>query len=732
MISPSPKEIFLESDPSSLPNLAPVQIPTGALMEATQQMVLREVTLPFNQTRNDAHMKALFPREGSVSLAFANVFEGFASSRRLVSPKSLAQAEWMLIAETKELMDHAKKITSADNSLPPRGVAVILLVPAFASRHRTALDILDGMAALSDGTTLDNKPITTTMRFSVFGDNMTKPVEELIGRDCLDSGNIEHTSILLRWSENDCSGNVRVRTEFSTLRTPSVGEESAVYIQSVLVSLSVKFNVTMPPEFFLPPKHASGAYYEKQIMKTSDEFAVILNNKDPFIPTKSMNAIGCNRLVSIGGVYVRMSPVACGLAGVVANTAFHALLLCADGEQQAARAFAIANREGLPPPTGINQERLCLHTLGVQAEHVFFNDTVSLYGSSGKPGEPIQSPNTCMWRRRSAVVPIEIVMQSFFVMSCSLTSLMPGKPNLTPFMEMHFRHAVDLYHDLFGDSRWNKIKSGVPQDFDIPTPVCARRVSSDDMFMLHALGIDLTSKRLCLGEVISHLMYKDSTNALVQLMVCISNKVGLSASLNDAFGSCIQAVKAEEIEHAKHKQEVQRLKRVADAALVMNCSRKAHKATSNVTTMQVRRLMKTLLLRTNGQIRVDDVHSVPRGRPFARSIAHTVISSFGLNESSHIDEMTTVIDSHVDLVLAVSKVMQLCALDTERKRSFVMVHGHDMQFPSLAEVKSNAHLESCGVGLVFEADTDAAVVVVKFRSADSCLVTPLVRDAASR
>eukprot|EP00966_Prymnesium_polylepis_P038655 897410-Prymnesium_polylepis.1 len=61
--------------------------------------------------------------------------------------------------------------------------------------------------------------------------------------------------------------------------------------------------------------------------------------------------------------------------------------------------------------------------------------------------------------------------------------------------------------------------------------------------------------------------------------------------------------------------------------------------------------------------------------------------------------MTTVIDSHVDLVLAVSKVMQLCALDTERKRSFVMVHGHDMQFPSLAEVKSNAHLESCGVGL---------------------------------
>eukprot|EP00966_Prymnesium_polylepis_P161475 3731822-Prymnesium_polylepis.1 len=136
--------------------------------------------------------------------------------------------------------------------------------------------------------------------------------------------------------------------------------------------------------------------------------------------------------------------------------------------------------------------------------------------------------------------------------------------------------------------------------------------------------------------------------------------------------------------------------------------------------------MKCLELQPSSPTRIDCVDDVPRGVPTARSMAYSVMESCGVQESAHIDEMQQVLDSHDDVVMALAKAMQLCTIDRPDARGFIIMHGYDMQFPSLFVAETGGCVRECGIGSVLEAD-DACVVVVKFRAADSCLITPLVK-----
>eukprot|EP00966_Prymnesium_polylepis_P085340 1975824-Prymnesium_polylepis.1 len=63
---------------------------------------------------------------------------------------------------------------------------------------------------------------------------------------------------------------------------------------------------------------------------------------------------------------LRLSAKALGLAGVTSSNAIHALLLCADEQQEMAHDYAITNREGLPPLAEERSAKLLLHTVAVQ------------------------------------------------------------------------------------------------------------------------------------------------------------------------------------------------------------------------------------------------------------------------------------------------------------------------------------------------------------------------------
>lgn len=294
----------------------------------------------------------------------------------------------MLIAENLELDSFSNQVKPPDDSLPCRGFAVHLLVPTCCKKSSNVLPLLDGMAALSDGKTAEGKPLTTLMRFSVFAEHSSLPLQRLLSNECFDKRGADTISVVLRWVERD-EASSRVRTELSALRWCLLTQQQTTeYLQSEIVAIAAKFGATLPGSFFLPVKPATPCFYEKQIAAAAAEFAEFMFKEDEFEITDAMREVGCTRLVPVPGVCVRMSPIALGLSGVTANTAFHALLLCADGEEKAAREFALRHREGLPPPRDSFAETAMLHTLAVQSEHLFLNSAVSLYGSSGKPGEP--------------------------------------------------------------------------------------------------------------------------------------------------------------------------------------------------------------------------------------------------------------------------------------------------------------------------------------------------------
>eukprot|EP00966_Prymnesium_polylepis_P322877 7379109-Prymnesium_polylepis.1 len=165
-------------------------------------------------------------------------------------------------------------------------------------------------------------------------------------------------------------------------------------------------------------------------------------------------------------------------------------------------------------------------------------------------------------------------MANFFVFSCSLESAMPKRCSMRKFMQLHLQRSMSMFNTTFDQADIsNMLKSYSAKRKS--TDFTAEQACEEDRLAMVAMGINISSKRLCLGQAITHLMSHGSCkSSLVDMLIKASTRVGLSASLDSTFSSCMSSIEKEQNGVAEHKLEVERLKRVADAALVMALSRK--------------------------------------------------------------------------------------------------------------------------------------------------------------
>jgi hypothetical protein len=448
-----PSSPFLDSDPTQPPRLRRVDVPTTVVAEAQQQNRVVPVELPFGTQRAGQSVRVRVPCEGRASLAYRAAFDGFMTVNCLSAPRTADEAERVLVAEEVELMHAFRKVSGVDDSAEPRRVCLQLLFPANFSNVFAAHELVDAMAALADTCGSFGDRTVRSVRFSLYGGKAAAPAERVLAREALDRREASGVALVLRWAEAGPDGEPRARAECASVNATNTraGQRSSM-LQSVAMKLALAHCVDMPAAFFYPAAPENARDFETKYKLACDRFHAYSEGTMTEPPAENP------LLTSVDRVFLRITPKSRGLAGVVESGAVHALLLCADGQAAQARAFALKHREGLPFD---DDEGLLLHALGTRVEQVHLGAAVSMYGSGGKPGEPIRPPGTWVWRRVSLFAPLKLLQRTFYVMSCSADSVLPGKDELTPFANSHFKTVFDASALVTGVAVGNRAADAV-------------------------------------------------------------------------------------------------------------------------------------------------------------------------------------------------------------------------------------------------------------------------------
>lgn len=735
--APVPASPFLPTDHDQLPSLEQIKIPTGAVAEYQQQLTCAPVDLPFFRCRGSQRVRSKSPSTGAVP-SFKYAWNAFCSARMASVARNTAEAEAMLSSEAMELLANFNKMVPKNGSVPPRSMCIALVVPTPVVNSPTTLPFLDGFAAMSDIKLEDGSPIATKVRFAVYGGDCSLPVCKLLSKKALDKSRIDGVSLVLRWHEPGPEGEIMDRAECVGLGVTMPGSnEAAAHIQMAVVKMSSAFGFKPPPCLFREPPECFVGYYEKLVIDCSNEFCMLTHSEEPFSPSPEMVRRKSGLLSRVPGCYVRLTPVALGISGVVSPDAIHAILLCAEGMEEAALRYVKTYREGLRPPDGEDM-LLDLHTIAIQTSRVHIDGMVSLYAHGGKPGEPLKPDGNWIYKTTAAIVSINSLTPNFFVMSCDMKSMVPTNPALVKYMDIHMNKSIALFQHVFCADDFEKLNSdNQVRRFDMQpcAPVFKEHMKPDDRFVLSALGVDLKSSRMLLGDAVAHLIETGAPNSLIEMLTAAITRVGLRSSLSDGFLSCAKAMKNESNTNEAHSQEVERLKRVADAALMIGCNKRACYAIPETKPEKVRMLMKSLALKPGSTItRMDDFLTIPRSHEHANSLALTVLECYARKpqaETPHLGQLETVFYRYKDPIEAIAKAIHVCMVNPGKKKdAFIVIHGHDMTNVSVNQVSEQGGAVSCGIGKVFEADRPC-VIIVKLRSERSCIITPLVSDPGS-
>lgn len=689
-------------------------------------MTLQVVDLPIPAIRCPQRTCAYKP-SSQCPPNFCYAFNGFCSARRTVATSCVTEAESMLSSEAMELISNSKQEVGLYGSVSPRGLCISLVIPRESANSANAIPFIDGIAALSDAKLKDGVPITTKVRYSIYGGPASLAVSRVIAREAFDKRRLDGVTLMVRWSEKHTG---KYRTECvevgSTCLLPGEASRS---LQMAIVKLSNSFGFEVPPDFFLDPPSSDEGYYEKQICECSSEFRDVIHKENAFVPSKTMRMSNSGLLKRVPGCYARLTPIKLGLQGVVSSDAIHAILLCADGMEDKSLHYAKTYREGLRPPEGEDEE-LDLHTAAVHTERVYLNGMVSLYANGGKSGQSLQADGNWVYKTTAAVMPIRTLMANFYVFSCDMESMIPDTAALLKYMDIHLNKSIHVYSRMFARDELDCVLSGNPVNTMQTSLAELHRIPDEQRFVLSALGVDLMSHRMFIGDALAFLTQHGAPKSLLDLLTSASLRVGLRMSLSDGFSSCVDAMNTDIKDKDCHSNEVERLKRVADAALVMGCRKRACHSIPDTKPEKVRQLMKTFALKSGTYVtRLDNFVNTPRPIDDAHSLALTVYESYGRKcggDMPHINELETVMHTYSDLLIAIAKCFHLCMVNPgSTKLAFVIIHGHEMSHVSVNKVLDDGRLAPCGVGKVFEAD-EPCIVVVKLRSDTSCIVTPLV------
>ena len=717
-----------------LPDLEQLNWSKSAEVEYHQQLCYETVEYPIPHTSRNK-TTALFPTKGS-SQWFKEAFHGFVSGARCtVAGPTPDLANNFIESERVELIA-ALSGSSLDGSMHPRKVCISLVVPGFSTHNRDAVHLIDAIFAWSVST-WESVPISTKARFTVYVGDCAQPLMQLLHK-CAYCGGIDGIGVVLRWSELDSDGNGVVRAEFVKAPTLPAEEDAINTLQSMVNNIAFKHGVNLPGCLYLPKSVDVIGGYEDVVKITSEKFNLIVHVEEKFQASDKMAECNHNRLVMLPGVYVRLFPRAMGIAGALADTAMHAYLLCADGYTEDAQKYLRQHKNCLVREEETIFADLCLHTCGTSVETTQLGGMVSLYSHHGMPGQPISPPQTQVFSLRTAIVPLSLLLNEWDVYPCTAKSIIPKAVVLGTGMMAHMKRGDRFFNKTFhGKNLGSGNNTSIQRD---TIAIQEELIGSNEDFLrskfyLIAMGVDLRSNKTTLGDAIERLVEGGAPKNLANVLVSASLKIGLGASLDDAFGRCLQSLAMEDVANEDHGRELSRQKRITEAALTIAFKKKALPTDSSTNMQKVRAMLKFhALVQGVSKVVISDMSDID----CASSMFDTIWESYHRGHSTFQDGLlrqtiASAITKHESVIVAVAKGLctcRTCDVPDGNLDAFILVHGNGVGGVIVYKA-SNNDAEPSRIGEVFESDKPA-VITLKMKHDGTSLLTSVVAGPRPR
>ena len=353
---------------------------------------------------------------------------------------------------------------------------------------------------------------------------------------------------------------------------------------------------------------------------------------------------------------------------------------------------------------------------------------VSLYAHGGKSGESLKSDGNWVYKTTAAVISVQQLSSRFFVMSCGMESMVPEQSVLLKFMNIHTKKSIEFFDKLFNHDDLRRIQSTTPTTSPVILSSETEHMSRDERFLLSGMGVDLKSQRMLIGEAIAFLMQSEAPSPLIQMLTNTAARIGLGASLADGYTRCAELIKDDKKKDELHAAEVCRLKRVADAAIVLGASKKACQGLNETKPEKVRALLKVFSLKAGASINERNIFKIPRTASATRSLALVTYTAYyrkQVGETPHVQELQAVFMHYVDILAALGKCLHLCMVPPGKKKdAFVIVHG-SASCISVHQVGEGGVLQPCGEGKIFESKSPC-LLILKMKSDVDCVVTPMI------
>ena len=713
-VTSAPVQIYEEGTlENDCPTLKPLEHPTTAVAFVMQAMNHTAMDMPLSLMQKP---RVWLP-SATCSVGFKHVYDGFMCAKRVCFPQSAQEALQMIVAENAELT-----CTSPKDGFKPRRVALSILIPEESTRSSRAYEALDAFASLSQLHDSEDC-VTNSTRFSMFVGLNSVAMQQTVFAEAMTERNCHSETLVMRWR---CVGpnGPYVRTEVCKLSCPKM---DAMSIQSALVCHAARHGVKLAPVFF---KHPPDFSLKDVLEKSSAEFRSMVYDVAKFDKRLLKEARQCD-LLEVVDIYLRISSrrgdSAEDTEAVMDDSAMHALLLCRDGASGHAKDFVRTFKKGLPPAKGFFEndqqyfehiEWMSLHALVIGVERVCMDSVVSLYGCSGIPGERIESSGSFVWRNFITMKPIHSVQETYHVLPCTSLSLIPANKSLAPFVKHGLDEAIKLYNKTFISPDSTR---SVPEVNHIHFP----EPGKEDLFLMAALKINLSSSRCTVGETLAFLVSENAPTSLVQMIVNSANKLGLHSPLSDVFTRCSEAIKHNDSELNVARDEVARLKRICDAALLIGCSKRAREEAGLTNKKKVSQVLNVFgLSPLKGHFCADQA---PRDAHSSHTLVSLVISMCkrkSASTSANSAEVRVVLEQMQGAMDSIARAIHVCCADNQQE-CFLFVHGDDRDGVECHAVEAG-ELVACTVGRVFEAEKPC-IASVK-RKQNGCLFTPLVRE----
>ncbi len=554
--------------------LAQIKHPIGAVATCRQLFSTQPTPSPRGVRFTHgivANRTVMLPTDAT-ALTLKQMLDGYLSCRTVMFSHRTGDAMSLYKGETLELQHAFDGKLPADGSLPPRHVAVTLLYygECGATSSKTYLDALAHLASTPVG--IENKTLgANIMRMTVLAEFEADWYARNVGRESVSSapatadGDVQ---LAVRW----CTGTA-MHTEFGTMPCGVSLITALQTMQNFMIALKVQYRAPISDNLCVSRDNVAGDSWLISMHNATRSFANLMEgtphvSKCDFL--KRFPEIDIDDV----GVFVRISERARGAAGINDPSAFHGFLVGNSAHIDDIRKHCASYRE-LPPPDE-DTIKFCLHTCAVQTQTLQLGTRVSLYAQGGACGQSFSSSGNWLYRLDPAIVPLEAVLEHFIVTPCTRESTIPGDGRLALPNNKYINRAYALFCSTFGTTQ-SSVVHGAEYERRPLCPVLSsvNSESLDDRYARTAFGVDMTSRRIMVGDAYNLLAAQNAPKQLTDFLLQSTLRFGVETSL---LGSLEKAAESLMAFTTKAQQEckdrdLERYKRVDEGAVLVRSKR---------------------------------------------------------------------------------------------------------------------------------------------------------------